>query len=176
MINNGGNFGKFLAYSIISAVIFIIIFNIFSNPSTISKSINNVKNLIKVNAEVKMDDISTKNCLNEIKQLISNTEENSYSGNLRINIQNYKKFNKTSEVLAEGVQDNELFTHNFEMDSNGQWFYNDTIYNHSEIVLVKYRVGVNGGTGGLLNEAICVEGHITGQSKRLLSNWRQMPV
>lgn len=167
----GSQIGSFIFYTIISSIIFILIYSIAFNPQTTSK-INeigtNLKTSLKSNAD---EDTSGKKCLTQVKSVIAQTESVSMTGNLQIKIQDYQSFSTKEEAIAYlkniptiGEPSSNIPTELTKSKDN------------SNVTIVNTIIGIKQAEGGLRSFLTCVNGRLVESSEIKLRSFAKIPI
>lgn len=160
-------FGKFVIYTIIGAVIFMLVYSVWVNPQSIKSTseritaeATNTLKTTKINDNYEPS--STTLCINEIKRKAEISIAKLEVGSPKIYVKEYKSFTDSSEAIEYldlwGFNDNFLY-------NKDHW--EKQMKNSSDIVvaLVRFENTAYDNYVGILQPILCVDGKMTESSK-----------
>ena len=170
-----GEFTKYVLYSIVGAVIFLLIYSIWFNPSSVSNAWENTKDKVIDTAEAYVassqaqssqvqakKDTSVSDCLNDLKRSLKIQEEKAVV-KTTFDIKEYTRFDNNQDALDYlsewGFNQHSLGIYSDSymgsMNTNN-WLENEN--NDIIIILIKRKMSMGGDTLSLLYPSLCLDG------------------
>ncbi|MBU0962569.1 MAG: hypothetical protein KKD48_01550 [Nanoarchaeota archaeon] len=161
------DWGSFIIGSVVSAIIFLIIYSIWFSPQNIGSFYEKLKSSVQTNTQqIKQQDSLMTSCLNDINQKL-NILKQKYDANVWI--LEYKKF-ETNEEAKEYLDMWGFSTYTILIFEDIKAINEDYLeFNHLVIVLIKSRADLLEGPIIQTSPLVCVDGKLTESSKKRIT-------